>query len=285
MFRAAVYTGTLHDATPWELPETLVETRALWSIYERNDLLSVACLTVFAACLKRILVDAAQEQTLFASVESFASHFGESEKIRTALEPMSCETFGEFVRAIQQSGPALHEWQSPKHEFSLAQQLITDWHQTKRPIADLVAGAVRLLALLAAREASLAEGYSNLMIQASDLRMYPINLVSFRERVTMWHAMVLPLVVTDLVNWCLNTHLSVALRKLWQTRYSSFHLRPAENGLHVVGDIPPPVRTLPRMWQALRILEDLGALTQEVGPEGNLILTPTGDLLLEEASA
>jgi hypothetical protein len=285
MFRAAVYTGTLHDALPWELPETLVETRALWSIYERNDLLSVACLTAFAACLKQILADAAQEQTLFASVESFASHFGARTEVLTALKTMEFGSFGELVQAVVQSGPQLQEWQSPKHEFSLAQQLITDWRGAKKPVAYLIAGALQLLALLAAREAPLAEGYSNLVIQTSELRMYPINLVSFRERTTAWNAMPLQQVVSELVAWCLNTHLSVALRKLWQTGHSSFHLRPAENGLHVVGDIPPPVRTMPRVWQALRILEDLGALTQQPGVEGHLIPTPAGELLLEEASA
>ena len=285
VFRAAVYAGTLHDATPWTLPEALIETRAAWAIYERNDLFSVACLTVFAACLKQILAEAAQEQTLFASVESFGAHFGESEEIRSALGALSSTTFGELAQTIQQSGPPLEEWEDPKHEFSLAEQLITDWRDAKKPVADLVATAVQLLALLAAHKASLAEGYGNLLIQESDLRMYSINLVSFRNRVIKWHSMALPLVVTDLVDWCLNTHLSTALRKLWQTRHSSFHLRPAENGLHVVGDIPGPVRTLPRIWQAIRILEDLGALNQQAGPDGQLIVTPTGERLLEEASA
>ena len=74
---------------------------------------------------------------------------------------------------------------------------------------------------------------------------------------------------------------SVALRKLSQTRRSSFHLRPDENGLRVVGDIPVPVKTMPRIWQALRILEDLGSLSHS---EGELGITAAGDRLLEETS-
>jgi hypothetical protein len=79
------------------------------------------------------------------------------------------------------------------------------------------------------------------------------------------------------------THLTVALRKLWQTRTSSFHVRPAENGLQVVGDIPPPTRTLPRIRQTLRILEDLGALHEHEVDAGRLLLTSLGKVLLEES--
>ena len=48
-------------------------------------------------------------------------------------------------------------------------------------------------------------------------------------------------------------------------------------------DIPPPTRTLPRIRQSLRILEDLGALTEHESDPGRLLLTALGKALLEES--
>ena len=118
------------------------------------------------------------------------------------------------------------------------------------------------------------------------LANYPINLVSFRIRVQSWRAMKLADFVSDIVAWCLNTHLRVALRKLNQTGRSTFHLRPAERGIEVVGDIPPPAHTTPRFEQAVQILRDIGALTRDVGSSTRKTrLSEIGSVLMEEASA
>ncbi len=92
--------------------------------------------------------------------------------------------------------------------------------------------------------------------------------------------------LTDLLTWCLNTHLRVALRKLRQTGRSTFHLRPTERGIEVVGtEIPPPAPTTPRFSPAVQILRDIGVLTRDLTmPNRQTRLTPVGRALMEVAS-
>jgi hypothetical protein len=117
------------------------------------------------------------------------------------------------------------------------------------------------------------------------LEDYPINLVSFQARLKVWKKMSIPKFVEDLVAWCLNTHLKVALRKLRYTGRSTFHLRPTERGLDVVGKIPPPANTRPRFRQSMQILRDIGALTRDTSkPSRPTILSITGQILMETAS-
>lgn len=284
-FRPIVYSGALLAGTAWNVPLALVETRQLWSIYERNDLLSSACLILFAASLSRLRQEASDDFTYYESVESFAEHYSESACVKGALDALSGKSFGELVAHARSAGPSLENWKDPMHEFSLEDQLVKDWYAKSKPPHHFVASAILLLASLAARQTNFPHAYGNLLIQAQDLETYPINLVSFHKRVSGWESVRLNDVAKDLIAWCLNTHLTVALRKLWQTRTSSFHVRPAENGLQVVGDIPPPTRTLPRIRQGIRILEDLGALREHEADAGRLLLTPLGKSLLENSLA
>jgi len=284
-FRPIVYSGALLAGTAWEVPLALVETRKLWSIYERNDLLSSACLILFAASLSRLRQEASDDFTHYESVESFAEHYSESASVKGALDALNGKTFGELVARVRSAGPSLANWKDPMHEFSLEDQLVKDWYAKAKPPHHFVANTILLLASLAARHTNFPHAYGNLLIQAQDLETYPINLVSFHKRVSGWESMRLNDVAKDLIAWCLNTHLTVALRKLWQTRTSSFHDRPAENGLQFVGDIPPPTRTLPRIRQSIRILEDLGALREHEADAGRLLLTPLGKSLLENSLA
>ena len=62
-----------------------------------------------------------------------------------------------------------------------------------------------------------------------------------------------------LLHWGIDTHLSVALRKLRGQSQSTFRIRPADQGLEVIA-IPAAVHTRPRFNQAVRVLKDLGAL-------------------------
>ena len=282
-FRPIVYSGAISSSAAWELPSSLLETRKLWSIYERNDLLSSACLIVFAASLRQLRREASDDFTHYESVEGFSEHYAANPDFMAALETLSANTFGALVENVTKEGPLLAHWKDPMHEFSLEDQLVADWYAQKKSSHDLIANAILLLASLAARQTDFPTAYGNLLIQADELETYPINLVSFHKRAAGWASTPLDLVAKDLIAWCLNTHLTVALRKLWQTRTSSFHIRPAENGLQVIGDIPPPTRTLPRIRQSLRILEDLGALEEHATDRGRLLLTPLGQALLEEA--
>jgi hypothetical protein len=283
-FRPIVYSGALTAGVVWDIPPVLDETRKLWSIYERNDLLSSACLIIFAASLNRLREEASDEFIHYDSVENFAQHYSETANFRGRLDAISGgKSFGDLVAYVHSAGPSLSNWEHPLHEFSLENQLVNDWYAAQKSPDHFIASSILLLASLAARQAKFPDAYGNLLIQAQDLETYPINLVSFNKRVLAWESMPLNDVGKDLIAWCLNTHITVALRKLWQTRTSSFHVRPAENGLQVVGDIPPPARTLPRIRQSLRILEDIGALKEHEVDAGRLLLTPLGKALLQES--
>ena len=84
----------------------------------------------------------------------------------------------------------------------------------------------------------------------------------------------------ELVEWCLGTHLRIALRKLHRTGKSTFRFRPTERGLQPAGEtIPAPSRTTPRFRQAYQILQDLGAVT--CNDQGSATLTTEGRALME----
>src|SRR5690606_36346299 len=105
-------------------------------------------------------------------------------------------------------------------------------------------------------------------------------------RVATWRSMNFSAFIADLVTWCLNTHLRVALRKLRYTGRSTFHIRPSERGLEVVGEIPPPANTTPRFRQAVQILRDVGALTRDAStPNRQTRLSHVGRELMKAASA
>ncbi len=282
-FRPSVYSRTLPGGKARSVPSVFEEIQVLWSLYERNDLLSIACQTIFAACLVGLEIEAGVGR-YYDSVETFARHVVVTSAMEDEWNTLAASTFGELVHDVNLSGPTIAQFDDPRHEFQLELQLVDDWHQRSGSPEEFIARALHLLATLAAREESFPAGYGDLAIQAADLGGYPINLESFRKRTSRWFPMSLASVANDLISWVLNTHLSVALRKLSYTRTSSFHLRPTECGLQVVGEIPAPARTLPRLTQAIRILEDLGML-QEVGSDYLVKVTPLGEQLLEEILA
>lgn len=282
-FRPSVYSRTLPGGEQWSVPSAFKETQVLWSLYERNDLLSIACQTIFAACLVAMETEAGSGR-YYDTVETFARHFVVNPTMDAELSALATTTFGALVNKVSLSGPTLAQYEDPRHEFQLELRLFEDWRQHSSSPENFIVRALNLLATLAAREKAFPIGYGDLAIQSADLSGYPINLASFRKRTSTWLPMSLASVTNDLISWILNTHLSVALRKLSDTRTSSFHLRPTEYGLQIVGEIPAPARTLPRLTQAIRILEDLGAL-QEVGSNHLVKISPLGKQLLEEMLA
>lgn len=295
-FRAVVYSGRLPGNNEWKLSPALENVRVLWSIYQRNDLLSIAILAVFSAALHGL--DATiQFHRRFDTVEQFAHELAREQSVRDCLSSLMpesgdsprCEArFSSFIEHIGATHPALGNWQDPNHEISLAKNLIShpaSLHKYEAPIAE----ALKMLALLAVRAPEFPVGYGSLLVTASDLQNYPINLISFTRHIDEWSNLSLVEVVEKLTSWILNTHLSVALRKLRQTRQSSFHIEPSEFGLKTAGEVPSPVATLPRIRQALQVLADVGALKyinlQSANSERYLVITDLGESILESKHA
>jgi hypothetical protein len=283
VFRAAAYTGSITDSNRWELPDDLEKIREMWAIYQRNDMFSIACLGVFSAALHAVNMES-RASRMYRSVESFASHLSQDADIDKALAGVggANSTFSDLMRHVIDAHPPIEGWKDPKHEVKLAEKLVS--HPPKdETFAQYLSECLVLLALLASREPLFPVGYGDLMLRTSDLDNYPIHLTSFAQRAKTWESQPLAKVMEDLVAWCLNTHLSVALRKLRQTRQCSFHLQPSEDGLRVLGAIPTPVATLPRINQSFQILADLGALRRSAGQGGSgFEITDLGRKRLEE---
>jgi len=283
VFRGCVYSGTLPNGEAWKIPDTLRPTCAHWAVYVRNDLMSVAFQTILAICLQELQPQSVAQRRVFHSVEAFSDWFAGSETVAGVLSNLRAGSFGDLVTHSRVTAPALTDWTNDAHEIQLGGQLIGDW-QPGVDITPLLSQSLSLLAILVARDDLGQLPYSGLAITPEALRDYPINLISFRSHSADWQMMSLEHVVADLVVWCLDTHLRVALRKLRQSNRSTFHLRPSERGLEVVGNqIPPPSSTTPRFRQTVQILRDLGMLARDNSHMTRL--TDSGRKQMEVASA
>ncbi|WP_417779589.1 hypothetical protein [Stutzerimonas xanthomarina] len=282
VFRGCVYSLSLPDSEAWGIPDALQSTRAHWAVYVRNDLMSVAFQTILSISLQELQPQYAAQRRVFQSVEAFADWFAGSATVAGVLSDLGASSFGDLVASSRANAPALTDWTNDAHEVQLGWQLIGGW-QPGVDIAPLLSQSLSLLATLIARDNPGQQPYSGLAITHEALRDYPINLISFRSRSADWQTMSLDRVVADLVVWCLDTHLRVALRKLRQSNRSTFHLRPSERGLEVVGDqVPPPSPTTPRFRQAVQILRDLGMLVRDDSHMTRL--TASGRTQMEAAS-
>ena len=263
LFRACSYSSTLPGRHSWAIPQILRPTLEHWSIYVRNDLLSVTCQTVLSMCLRELQPQSAADKLSFISVESFTEAFSRKSAVKTVSNKRKSKTFGEMVDKLRDEAPPMDAWENENHEIQLAQRMIDSWNsrENNEVLLQLV---FTVIVMLTIRDDPNNLPYAGLAVPAEALSDYPINLASFRQRVIRWHPMTLPEMIADLVGWCLNTHLRVALRKLRQTGRSTFHFRPSERGLEVVGDdIPSPSNTRPRFQQAMQILRDIGVLTRD----------------------
>ncbi|MFL9898007.1 hypothetical protein PQR71_07540 [Paraburkholderia fungorum] len=281
MFRAAVYGSSLPDSSQWVVPADLASTRDNWAVYVRNDLLSVAAQTIFALSLNKLAPQIAGDRHDFGTVEALASWFKEGKEVAGLLDKAGCATFGEWLVDMQASLPAIEEWSSEGHEMWLADGLVSQ--SGRASDEELLERAMRVFAILAIRDDLSRAPYEGLAIAPQALHDYPINLYTFRRKVEAWRAMSLDEVASDLVAWCMNTHLRVSLRKLHRTSRATFRFRPSERGLELTdGDIPAPSRTTPRFRQAFQILIDVGAVVRD--DEGQTSLSAEGKQLMEAAS-
>jgi hypothetical protein len=281
-FRAAVYAGTLPGQHPYHVPPKLRSTQEAWALYERNDLLSITMQGVFAICLEQLLGSASRDDIDIGTVERFAATFARSRIVDDACSRIEHPSLASLVEALSQDGVLLSNWEHPDHEIPTAQRL-TAGVEKKTPQGELLAEALRVFALLYARDDDTRRPYGNLPITDESLDDYPINLSSFRARYDRWKDCTIQELFADLFAWVMNTHLRVALRKLRQTTNATFRFRPTERGLRVVDHVPPPAPTTPRFRQAVQVLRDIGALDRDRGTPGNPTTpSPEGALLMEE---
>ncbi|MFK0376959.1 hypothetical protein [Pandoraea sp. NPDC090278] len=282
VFRAVMYGNALPDRPCWSIPADLASTRATWAIYVRNDLLSVAVQTIFSLVLNKLSPQIAGERYVCDTVEAFVKAFEESAVVEGFVADTNCATFGAWLSNIESTLPALEEWSAEGHEMPMAQNMVSSWGRESE--AALFASAMRVLAILVIRDDFSRAPYEGLAITPQALRDYPINLDTFRRKAAEWREMSPSAVVSDVVAWCMNTHLRVSLRKLHRTNSATFRFRPSERGLQLTdGNIPAPSNTTPRFRQALQILMDIGAVVRN--DDKRTLLSAEGKQLMEGVSA
>lgn len=285
-FRCAVYSRTLPGGADWAIPKALLQTADGWRTYQRNELLSQAMQAVFSCALSLFENSDFSHRISHSSVERFAASVAGLSEVTAALAALQSATFEELVKQQLNEGELPHHWDEDAHEINQLHECVTNIAQGERGV-ERFAELIRVLAMLWQRgaEDAATHAYCQMAFSGDELAASPINLSSFHDRGHRWHALPLNQVLQDLVAWCMNTHLTVALRKLRQTGQSTFRFRPTELGLQLVDQIPMPAATTPRIKQVLHILLDLGALqrvNEDVGY--GMRLTNLGRQCMETAS-
>jgi hypothetical protein len=259
-FRSGVYASSLPSGKEWPIPESLQGNRRKWSVYARNELLSVAVQGLFYA-----LLDAYEESALrLAASGDVVNWFADSSDVVDALAAVGTNrSFSDCITSSNKSLPLLNEWMNPDHEVQLAEKVTRLSHARKSPTnrQEIVTASLRILIALASRSTKAADPYGELAFEERYFQYYPINLRAFEfHKDKSWSSMPMrELLRWLLLHWGIEVHLRVALRKLRGQSQSTFRIRPSDRGLEVIA-VPPAVHTRPRFNQALRILKDLGAL-------------------------
>lgn len=264
LFRATVYSSRLPNRGEWQLPAHLHATRAAWAVYQLNELLSVAFLSLFTSTLDFIYARYADAAPYFRSPESVASAAAAGVFGSVVERAYGAVRFSEFLSNLEATAPPIGDWTHADHEHQVYQRLL-GMARNDLPLDDLVRDAVYLLGLLAVRSRIAGVSYDGVAITRDELIRYPINLESFASRTQFWSELPLRDVVREMVDWCLSSHLTVALRKLRDTSRSTFRFYVGERGVELAGEAPVPTRTTPRFNQSLQILIDLGALAPKGG--------------------
>lgn len=286
-FLSAVYTGALSGNLLWDDTENFSETNLLWRQYYAGELLSLAVQGLFWAGITKLV----EGDAGVADCRSYGNWF--AEKFVSSIGDFTGEDFTTAEEEIELNLPEITDWENESHEIALTRQLERVVRNKSLPERreKTVALAVRILLSLAARwrknddlEIKFPASFSN-----QQLNEYPINLTNLlRFAENDWHEMQLGEWLAWLAShWGVEAHLMIALRKLQGESLDTFKVFPSEEGLQVkevIGDktieeILLPGFTSPRLRTTLQILWDLGVITLE---NNSLILTPTGEIVLEE---
>lgn len=260
IFRACAYTSSLPNGVGWQIPETLEVNRRKWAIYSRNELLSIAAQGLFSA----ILFAYEKSGLRLASSGQIISWYLDQEEAFGPIEDVGeGRSYAESVAHSPAWLPALEMWGNSLHEIQLAERIIKltakapDLHERR----EIVEASLRVLISLAGRGSPESDPYSDFVFDERYFQSYPINLRSFSHHSKQtWSALSLRgLLEWVLLNWGLELHLRVALRKLRGQSKSTFRIRPTDIGMEVT-TAPSAVSTRPRFRQAVRVLKDIGAL-------------------------
>jgi hypothetical protein len=264
-FRAACLTGALDDGATWAVPDSWRHVQRAWALYERNDELSIALLGIFWVGL-RLLDDRGGQAGSAREVGALVAQVAER-----ALKKRSRMKLRDVVAEQIRSLPPRLRWTDPRHEF-LRSFDVRGYADEGDVGACLLASLDTLLAL-AARHLEV-HPYREVAIPPDYLSDYPLNLASFHQKlVGEWSSHTLAQWAGTLaIEWGVEAHLRVALRKMHYESRDTFLLYATDDGIRrrQKTDAPLPSFTASRLNRAVQFLADLGLATwQEPGEPEN----------------
>lgn len=280
IFRGCVYSRYLPNGREWVLPPVLDKTREAWSVYQQNELLSIALQGIFWVAIRFLH---ATETPIF-STEAFQEGFSEWEEVHRALGESKGKKFSDAVEQVRKGLPHLSAWQDDNHEIALGRGVREIYWKKKEeePYAAILRTSLDTILSLVARGLVNEHPYGKFTFDDHYFSYYPVNLKSLWRHVNgLWRDYSLQYLIGWLAGqWGIERHLRVALRKLHHEKLDTFHVRPTEHGLVPIHE-PDLVFTSPRFKQGVQILKDIGAISLSTN-NTHLELTDQGHTLLGE---
>jgi len=261
-FLAATYARTLPDGSRW-------------GVHQRHELLSIAAQGLFHLLLHHYR----NSGTLQVDSDVLIQSLLEGELVQTLAESMDLDA---SVRScIESTGDhwcSLNDWSNPKHEVQLALHVQDTCRAAGLSDASGLEAALRLLLILMKREET-KRAYADFSLPVDFFDVYPVNLANFAAISDEWKDMsIRELLAWVWKRWNMETHFRTALRKFRYVKQSTFLLRPGDYGYEVI-QVPDAVFSSPRLKQAIRILEDIGALSL-----GGVGVAPFGKSLMSNSN-
>lgn len=259
-FLFACYSGSLNGEDQWELPNEYERVRQVWALYARNEMLSLAWLSLFKAALDSLdglpkpLFGVGQAADWLLEQDAFA------------YRPQ--QDFDGYIAAQRHALPSLTTMEDENHE-------IHEWMALIDRPEEPVVHAVALLSKLIARHGGEKRAYH--LIESSQVALsdYPLNLESLNGQVSRWSGLSSKDWMRSLLVDVLSAHQRVAIRKLGQSGEDTLMFRMGEGGLFVDRLIDRVPETAPRIRQMIQIVRDLG-LCERITPGALPRLTERG---------
>jgi hypothetical protein len=247
-----------------------------WRRYQRNELLAIAVQGIFWTGLDSLSTQHWMPEHSDAYRTWFVETFSD-EPFPFRLD----DTFGQMLARIDQYLPDFGLWEDPLHEIQLGWQLEDINRHFDRVTCheDVLKASLTILSALAVREHDDLNPYGVYITSLDYLGPYPINLHSFSRHIReTWPSLTIREWLGWLATkWGIETHFTIALRKLRYQRQDTFRIKPTDQGLKVI-DVPFPTFSNPRLNQALQILCDTGVIDMS---DENIRLSKYGETLLE----
>jgi hypothetical protein len=272
VFRASAYSNALADGAPWGISPGLRRIQRGWSVYQQNELFSVALQALFAAVLRSI------ESSRSGRIQRVADAGDVCVELLPSSGGFRERRLADAILDLRTVLPPLSAWQEDMHEMQRWRRILSTGEKDT-DLTRLVDEGIHILMSLLARGVE-ESPYSEFEFEPDYCDPKQVHLLSFKQA---WQSTWADMTIEEwarwlAVHWGLEQHLRVALRKLRGERRDTFRIRPLERDLVVI-EAPSPVATQPRLGKAFQILRDLDLL--DFDSRGWLTVTSNGRKELE----